>query len=385
MEEADIFHLAVAGLGGRLDPASVHPETALGLKYAAGRARGFLQTAAAALPRMPPIYFDFIDNWEFNARAFRCDGNYFIGVYRGALVTLGVLFDRMLADQRILPFIGKAEEEVAALPPITALARIGTDFIQALDSVSTFSRPRDPARQALASVMMDMAFDFLTAHEFAHIANGHLDYYTSRGISAIDEVAGTPGDAEDKLISQTMEMDADGTAVLISLGSEWRKIGQQADYYRYPGLVSLFWSYAVSSLFRIFGDARLTGGDVTLESYPRWRLRSVMLQQATGRVPRPHGLATHPVFVGDEPYGIPKTIKAAHWDVEKIFPLLTGAPEATEGLDDAWGDLGKSQTRRLQNYWRTNLKGKLLPFAHQPLSSYGDSGEEDVRITKGCT
>lgn len=382
MDDAEIFHLAVKDLGGRLDPARLHPATAEGLNNAAGRARGFLQTAAAALPRMPPIYFDFIDNWDFNARAFRHDGRYFIGVNRGALATICVLFDRMLADPRILPFVGKSEEEAADLPLIPTIGDLRTDFIQALDSVPEFPRPRDPARQALASVMMATAFDFLTAHEFAHIANGHVDFDANRGILAIDEVAGTTGDVEDKLISQTMEMDADGTAVLISLGSEWRKIGQGSDYYRYPGLVSLFWSYAVSSLCRIFGDTRLTGGDVTLESYPRWRLRSVMIQQATGRVPRPHGLDTDPVFVGDEPHGIPKTIKAAHSEVEEIFSLVTGIAEATEGLNDAWGHLGQSQMQRLRAYWKTKLKGELLRFAHQPLQIYGDSGEEAP--DKGC-
>ena len=101
-----------------------------------------------------------------------------------------------------------------------------------------------------------------------------------------------------------------------------------------------------------------------------------MIQQATGRVPRPQGLRTAPPLVGDEPHNIPAAIKAAHLDVERIFSQLTGKPEATEGLDDAWGDAGKRQIDRLQDYWRTRLKGELLKFAYHPLSSYGDSGEE---------
>ena len=129
------------------------------------------------------------------------------------------------------------------------------------------------------------------------------------------------------------------------------------------------------SLFRLFGEARLTDGNVTLEDYPRPRLRSVMIQQAAQRVPRPQGLDTHPAFVGDEVHKIP-TMKAGQLDVERMFSQLTGQPEATEGLDDAWGEVGKSQMYRLQDYWRTKLKWELLEFAHKPLSSYGDSGEE---------
>jgi hypothetical protein len=116
MEDADIFHTAVAGYGGRLDRESLHPQQAARLDKHAGRAQGFLQTAATALPDLPPIYFDFIDTWKFNAIAFQRDGRYFIGVTRGALATLGVLFDRMLADPQFLPSIGDPNEEGADLP-----------------------------------------------------------------------------------------------------------------------------------------------------------------------------------------------------------------------------------------------------------------------------
>ena len=62
-----------------------------------------------------------------------------------------------------------------------------------------------------------MALDFLTTHEFAHIANGHVDYAEEYlGIREIDEfgwAARAPGRRERALIKQTMEMDADSIAV----------------------------------------------------------------------------------------------------------------------------------------------------------------------------
>jgi hypothetical protein len=380
MDDADIFHIKVKHHGGRLDMATLHPYTAEGLDYVAGRARGFLQSAAAALPKMPPIHFDFVDSWSFNAWAIPGDSKYFIGVTRGAVAALMVLFDRMLADRNILPFTGNPEEEVADLP---LLPDIGTDFVRSVASVPEFPRPRNPARQATARRLAELALDFLTAHEFAHIANGHLDYrHTTQGTLAIDEVSEAPRGSESALINQTMEMDADGTAVLLSLFNEWGRVtGQRLRpgpewqfVYSRPGLVSLQWSWAVSSLFRLFGETRLTDGDVTLEYYPRPRLRSVMIQQTAQRIPKPQGLDTHPAFFGAEGH-IP-IMKQGQLDVERIFSQLTGQPEATEGLDEAWGDIGRSQVHRLQDYWRRKLKGKLLTFAHQPLSSYGDPGKE---------
>ncbi len=386
MNDADVFHEAVAGYGGRLDTRGLHPATTERLNHAAERARGFLQTAATALPGLPPIRLDFIDNQKFNAVALRHDGRYFIGVYRGAMATLAVLFDRMLADPEILPFIGDASQETADLP---LLPDLGLDFEQSVAAVPTFPRPRNWARRSTADRLVELAFDFLTAHEFAHIANGHLDYSAKdQGIRAIDEVGGVARATEvpeSALTSQTMEMDADATAVLTSLGSEWGKVvgifpkpgPPWTESYSYPGMVSLQWSWAVSSLFRLFGEARLSEGDA-LEDYPSPRLRSVMVQQAAGRVPRPGGLRTHSTLVGDEFYKIPLSIRAAHLDIEKIFSLLTGRPEATEGIDDAWGKLGRAQMNRLQDHWRTRLRGELLEFAYQPLGSYGEPGEDET-------
>jgi len=385
MDDADIFHEATADEGGRLDTATLDPATAKGLNQVAIRARGFLRTAATALPNMPPIHFDFIDNWKFNAVAFKCKGGYFIGLYRGATATLAMLFDRMLADSLVLPFIGDVSEETADLPLIP---NVGPDFERSVASVPTFPRPRNPARRSTAHKLLELALDFLTAHEFAHIANGHIDYLeNSQGIRTIKEVDRATRSSNlwnSALINQTMEMDADGTAVLICLGSEWGKIvgafprpGSEWDYiYDRPGMVSLLWSWAVSSLFRTFGEARLADEDITQESHPSSRLRSVMIQQAAGRVPRPKELRTHSTLIGDEFYKIPLSIQAAHRDVEKMFSQVTGKQEVTEGLDDAWGDRGKSQMHRLQDYWRTTLKGELLRSTYQPLSDYGDTGEE---------
>ena len=107
MDNTDIFHEAVSDEGGRLDTASLGPDTAAAYDYVAQRARGFLRTAATALPEMPPIHFDF--------------------VYRGAVATLGVLFDRMLADPEILPFIGAAEQEAAGSNKRSPLCRRSRD------------------------------------------------------------------------------------------------------------------------------------------------------------------------------------------------------------------------------------------------------------------
>jgi hypothetical protein len=381
VDEARIFNDAVTAYGGRLDTDRLPAAAGAGLDRVAQRARGFLRTASAVLPKLPPIHFDFVDNWGFNARAFRSGGRYFIGIYRGAVVTLNVLFDRMLADPAILPFIGDPSEERADLPLLPAL---GLDAVQSFGSVPLFPRPRDPARRATTVKLTELALDFLTAHEFAHVANGHLDYMTENlGISAIDEIGEPSRGSEVRkcmLANQTMEMDADATAVVLNLSSEWGKVvgtfprpGPEWDYvYDRPGIVSAQWAWAVLMLFRLFGEVRLVGGDVTLEPYPRPRLRSVMVQRAAGRTPRPWELREYPALVGDDLYKIPATIQAAQPQVEEMISQVTGRPDATKGLDDAWGAVGEAQMRRLLICWQSKLRVQLLKLAYQPLSSHGD-------------
>lgn len=370
-EDEILFNESVSRYGGRLDTAGLDPNLAHSLDYVAGRARGFLQTAASAVPALPPIHFDFVDNYEVNARAFEKHGRYFIGFYRGAVALISVLFDRMLADPQVLPFIGKAQDEAAGLPPLPDLV---PEFVRSFTSVPSFTPPRDPARHMSAELLKAVAFDFLIAHEFAHIANGHLghvNYY--RGLSAVDELGGaTDGRdiSEGNLVSQTMEMDADATAVRLSLGSEWGKVvGKYArpgpgwdELYDRPGLVSLHWAWATLSLFHLFDQVRQAGRE-----HPPPRLRSVMAQQAAGRVPRPEGLQTHSTLLGNESDNIPETIKAAAYDVENMFSIVTGKPEWRERLDEAWGDVGESQISRLQNYWRRILHTELLDFTYHPL------------------
>lgn len=385
-ESAAIFNEETADDGGRLDTTTLHPNTAETMKYVAHRARGFVQNAAAALPELPPIHFDLIDNLQFNAVAFPSEGRYFIGIHRGAVSSLAVLFDRMLADPEVLPFIGDPREETADLP---LLPDIGLDFEKSFATVPAFPGPQNPARQATARRLWELALDFLTVHEITHIANGHVDYLRNyQGISAIEEAdksAWASSSSEYKLTRQTMEMDADAMAVHISLSSEWGRVTgkyprpgpEWDDIYSRPGMVSLQWSWAVSTLFRLMGDARLVGGDVTQEIYPRPRLRTVMAQQAAGQAPRPEELQEHSTLVGEDFYNIPPAIKAASLDVESIFARLTGRPASSEGLDDAWGEVGRSQIRRLQEHWQTKLRDELLEFAYQLLLPHQMANGED--------
>jgi hypothetical protein len=89
-----------------------------------------------------------------------------------------------------------------------------------------FAPPKDPARNAIAKKLAEIAFDFMVAHEFSHIANGHVDYYNSRfGLSCLDEIGGSRSDERNMALAcKTMEMDADASAVQQNLGDLWNRM-----------------------------------------------------------------------------------------------------------------------------------------------------------------
>jgi len=70
--------------------------------------------------------------------------------------------------------------------------------------------PKNPQRQIYAIHLCHLVFDFLTSHEIAHIANGHVDYRAAEcGIPYVSEADWLPNTPEGNLESQAMELDAD--------------------------------------------------------------------------------------------------------------------------------------------------------------------------------
>jgi hypothetical protein len=131
--------------------------------------------------------------------------------------------------------------------------------------------------------------------------------------------------------------------------------------------VNLLWSYAVSSLCKVFGDERNEQNEGNLHNYPSWRLRSKMIQRAAETVPVPQPLVDHPAMTVRESEGIPNVIGFAYRDVEGIFRRITGREEAidveTDGSDTV-------QIEEMKRFWSESLRSELVPLAHHQLSVY---------------
>ncbi len=376
LEEA--FHELVLDQGGRVIPSAVDSKVDLALDYVAHRAREFLRFASIANPRIPPIHLDFVNNYSLNAFATRLGDQYFIGINRGTVAILSFVFDRLLADRSVLPFFGQVELEDDKLPLMPA---IGPDFFESVKGVEVFLPPQDPSRRALAKRLTEIAMDFIVAHEFAHIANGHVDYLNENyGLNWIEEtstspVAGLNGNSV--LPRRTLEMNADEVATVFTIVTEWkrslRKIPRRGsewdDLYDSPGMITMLWSYAVAILCRIFGDIRLEFDAETSRAYPTWRTRSVMIQQTVGEIKRPSTWDTSSIMPNEDAgHSMPLVALATFRHVERDFATITGLPVAITGLDEAWSDLGRLEVVEMRSFWERNLRIDLGPLAFQPLN-----------------
>lgn len=373
----DVFHDIVRDQGGRVDEASLPSSVGQGLAYVAHRARGFLASAAEANSQIPAIHFDLVDNYSLNAFATRWEDQYFIGINRGTVAILALVFDRLLADRSVLPYFGQVEREAESLPLMPAL---GPNFFRSVTGVDFFQPPRDPSRRAISQRLTEMALDFIVAHEFAHIANGHVDFlHGTYGIGRIEEVCAHASEdpkGNGTLHRKTLEMNADEVATVFTLVNEWKRCLHRLprrgpvwdDIYDHPGMVTMLWSYAIAVLCRIFGDMRLQRGTAVASDYPTWRLRSVMIQQATGKIQRPADWMRSGIMPNEDVgHSIPLVALASFKGVEADFAAVTGLPISRAGLDDAWSNLGQSEIEEMECAWTREIRPSLESMAFQPL------------------
>ena len=322
------------------------------------------------------IRFKIIDNNQVGAFATGFQGIYFIGIYKGAISTLLMLFDRVLADSNHLSYLGDISLCTDGLPLIP---HIGFNYEHAVDHVPIFYPPKCPIRFHYARHLCRLCVDLLTAHELTHIIHGHCDYsfYIYQKSFVADVFEQEDSTKEDLLLRKTLEMDADSNATEILLSSELdRSLGRNkmpAEYLRWlyerPGMVLMQHAYISSILFRLFGDDRLTNNSFMRSKYPAPRLRSVISLLRTSRIDQFITINEDINFDFDD-FGLPIVMQAGYKTMEEIYLSITGEERSDESIDDAWGTIGQSQLNILIKYWNSTLKDDLQSFAHVTLLDY---------------
>jgi len=370
MTDAEILDefVSLRKRGRRLDRAGLPREVSEVYDRYIGRARAALASASQKFPNLPIVYADFVTNPAFNAFAFKHKKRYFIAFNDGLPVILATVIYRMLADSRLFLQIGDPTVEAANLPVFTRLSPNA-----ALLTASTPGAviPKSPLRQIYAIHLCHLVFDFLTAHEIAHIANGHVDYkIAEHGIPYVSEAELLPSTPEGNLELQAMELDADGTAarVLVNtvkalLASRARMLPEIAGFYHGPARAMFDVAVAISIMFRLFQDGQMNGVDLSGKSHPPRRWRQMQILNMMGNYVKQFWDSNLAGPVSD----VFSEVIAA---VEEAFELITGTEQQVQGLHDAWHGDGWDYAATVSDCWNYTLRPKVAKYAYIEPNSY---------------
>lgn len=227
------------------------------------------------IPKLPPIYFDFIDSPSLNAGATKFKAKYYIGINSGVHFLLIDMFNKIFASKNNLPLLGNITEESSENFELNRIFNEGP----ALDTSKTdFITPKDPDRNIYAIQYFHFAMDFMILHEIAHITFGHVDYVQNQ-ISLLlwTELEYEPSQSNGVMPSraQLMELQADTFATinflmlaenLVSKNTTMQKI-QNMIFQNIETFLE-HWIFAIYCQFRIVNFKRLDTSEAKLLSHP---------------------------------------------------------------------------------------------------------------------
>jgi hypothetical protein len=169
------------------------------------RQRALQFQKASYVTNAEPIEFGFIVSTELNAFATIQGNTDVIAINSGTVTILKNLFGILLSRKEILPSIGNAAIEDSQF----LFPKEWADDLSQM-SVQICPWPRDQARGDYAAKLAWIARYFIFQHEFCHLFNGHVDWFSQvTGLKALGEVGAASAPYISNLDLQTLEMDAD--------------------------------------------------------------------------------------------------------------------------------------------------------------------------------
>lgn len=225
----------------------------------------------------------------FISRFFE-ERRFLVGFSYGLFANLYACFMGLLSHPGILPHIGNGANTECRFS-VTDYGLL--DFTYDHDVVRKrtpleggfplWNYPKDEDRILYATLLADIAFEFILYHEWGHLLGGHLAYLSQAlGIDAIAEMEAF----EDKEnpsaetirgepIRKAMEFEADCIAarMITALATQLPKTGRTFFQAYPPAFLSSFdvrdaIFFSILSLFHLFGETRLKKGLINNLLYP---------------------------------------------------------------------------------------------------------------------
>lgn len=250
-----------------VDPAAVFdvasiPDEAIRERYERALRRGLAMSAAMArdFPQQRPVRLVITEEMAFNAHAGSDNDGYRLELAKPVPLFLVVLFERLLSDPRLLPWLDGEGEKVSdyQTPFVFDPAYFGLRELWSIQLTDI--------RSFAAGMLADIALAFMQMHELGHVMCGHVEgYHAHTGRRSMAELAVAPDrvNAIQLERERAWEADADSVAAsllvqylreLVAVASEHPKAGEV--FGRGEETVEHILSLAVVALYALFAYLR---------------------------------------------------------------------------------------------------------------------------------
>lgn len=284
---------------------------------------------------LPKIIYNFVDNDQINAFATKYNDIYVIAIYKGLLFKMMEVTARMVANENIFSNLKDSEQ-----------------------------------RKHYAWHLCWLGMDFIFEHELSHIVNGHVDYlHDSHSVSVFHEFIML--NQAEKLVNhelQVFEMDADCTA--LSRLCIWAKNQTDAGVMKQTPIFGQFcpdlimvWGdifIAMSIVFRLFGDNRVTDTTTFSSSHPNPRIRQLILANTYRTINSEYD-------IGFKTEDLWSYINNRFHETEQAFEIVTGE-KTNPDIFKAKYSTDHPALTQLQNTWETSIRTTLMPYTYFPLA-----------------
>lgn len=160
----------------------------------------------------PEVYLGLINDYTFNAIAFKYKEKYFIGLNIGLIRIVKHFYNYLFSRNDVFKEIDCSEEENPSIDINLSEIDNYIDTIGDLFNNYDFENiyPNSKKRKNNAKHFAANAVSYLFFHEYGHIVHGHLDYSIETNKNFVFFESNSK--QEGNLISQCLEMDADSFA-----------------------------------------------------------------------------------------------------------------------------------------------------------------------------
>lgn len=284
-----------------LDPARLPEDSAVMIGNHLNVLRHFVQDYVSDLPRSPAVHLTLAQSYELNAYVARLHphlpNQYLICLNYGLFANLHACFMALLTHPAILPQVGDVAQERARFD--WAESGLFDLTVGAMykhppredNQLPIWLYPQTEERRMYALLLANLAIEYITCHELAHILCGHIDYFKeassllgfhhNRTATIRSELPGwTIALSPKKLV----EYDADYASGYLL--TEHFATHQRSILGHYAGLLQRHdlwraWFFSLLVVFHLFEELRIRNGETSARDYPPPILRYVTVRSAT--------------------------------------------------------------------------------------------------------